>query len=123
MALRDWLWEAARENAKGTAFTLEPGGAGKMNILLARQIERLRPKLLRRVVRRGPLAADPPQGNSENLMTHTVFHSCIGLKDDVIPYTESLGWKRKFPRPYLKEGHPQPEEFSHVRYANSAVAR
>jgi pimeloyl-ACP methyl ester carboxylesterase len=119
-ALRDWLWEQP-ENATALLSRLSPAGQETMNILLARQIERLRPKLLEAIdADEAQLAAISPQGKLGNLRSPVfILH---GLTDDVIPSTESLWLEKEIPRPYLKEVLITPE-FSHVDMRKSATWR
>ena len=111
-ALRDWLWEQP-QNAQASAPATEPGGAAiRWNMLLARQIERLRPKLLDAIdADQSQLAAISPQGKLADLRVPVfILH---GLTDDIIPSTESLWLEKEIPRPYLKAVLITPA-FSHV---------
>src|ERR1700688_4061102 len=66
-ALRDSLWEQP-ENAQAVLPRLSPAGRAIMEILLARQIERLRPKLLNAIAEdQSQLAAISPEGRLSNL--------------------------------------------------------
>ena len=119
-ALRDWLWERP-EDSKALLSHLSPAGQETMNILLARQIDRLRPKLLEAIdADKSQLAAISPQGKLGNLRAPVfILH---GLTDDVIPSTESLWLEKEIPRPYLKEVLITPA-FSHVDPDKSATWR
>jgi pimeloyl-ACP methyl ester carboxylesterase len=119
-ALRDWLWEQP-ENAKALLPRLSTAGQETMKILLDRQIERLRPKLLAAIdADSSQLAAVSPQGRLANL--HVPVFILHGSTDDVIPYTESLWLEKEIPRPYLKEILITPE-FSHVDPGKTATWR
>jgi pimeloyl-ACP methyl ester carboxylesterase len=110
-ALRDWLWEQP-ESARALLPRLSPAGQDTMNILLARQIERLRPKLLAAIdAEQSQLEALSPEGKLAGL--HVPVFILHGLTDDVIPSTESLWLEKEIPRPYLKEVLITPA-FSHV---------
>jgi pimeloyl-ACP methyl ester carboxylesterase len=119
-ALRDWLREQP-ENAKALLPRLSPAGQETMNILLARQIERLRPKLLDAMdADKVQLAAISPQGKLAGLRVPIfILH---GSTDDIIPSTESLWLEKEIPPPYLKEVLITPE-FSHVDMAKSSTWR
>jgi len=72
-----------------------------MDMLIARQIERLRPQLLEAIRADQPqLAAISPQGQIGNLRVPVfILH---GSTDDVIPSTESLWLQREIPPKYLR---------------------
>jgi len=110
-ALRDWLWEQPRDARKLLA-RLSPAGRDTMEMLLARQIDRLRPQLLDAIrVDETQLAALSPQGNLGNLRAPVfILH---GSTDDIIPSTESLWLQREVPPKYLRKVLISPA-FSHV---------
>jgi pimeloyl-ACP methyl ester carboxylesterase len=110
-ALRDWLWEQPQD-AQALLVRLSPAGRATMEMLLARQIDRLRPQLLD-VIRldEAQLAALSPQGKLGNLRVPVfILH---GSTDDIIPSTESLWLQREIPPSYLREVLITPA-FSHV---------
>src|ERR1700682_695572 len=110
-ALRDWLWERPRDARKLLA-RLSPGGRDTMMMLLARQIDRIRPQLLDAIRADEPqLAALSPQGKLGNL--HVPVFILHGSTDDIIPSTESLWLQREVPPKYLREVLITPS-FSHV---------
>jgi pimeloyl-ACP methyl ester carboxylesterase len=110
-ALRDWLWEQP-EKAQALLPGLSPAGREVMEMLLARQIERLRPKLLSAIAEdQTQLSAISPQGKLADLRVPVfILH---GLTDDIIPSTESLWLEKEIPRPYLRAALITPV-FSHV---------
>ena len=110
-ALRDWLWERP-EDARKLLPLLSPGGRTTMELLLARQIDQLRPRLLDVIREDEPrLAAISPQGKLGNLQTPVfILH---GSTDDIIPSTESVWLKREVPPKYLRAVLITPA-FSHV---------
>jgi pimeloyl-ACP methyl ester carboxylesterase len=99
-ALRDWLWEQPQD-AQALLARLSPAGRATMEMLLARQIDRLRSQLLDAIrVDEPQLAAISPQGKLGNLRVPVyVLH---GSTDDVIPSTESLWLQREIPPKYLR---------------------
>jgi pimeloyl-ACP methyl ester carboxylesterase len=110
-ALRDWLWEQPQD-AQKLLSSLSPAGRATMEMLLARQIERLRPQLLDVIrVDETQLAALSPQGKLGNL--HVPVFVLHGSTDDIIPSTESLWLQREIPPKYLREVLITPA-FSHV---------
>jgi pimeloyl-ACP methyl ester carboxylesterase len=83
-----------------------------MEMLLARQIDRLRPQLLDVIqMDETQLAALSPQGKLGNL--HAPVFVLHGSTDDIIPSTESLWLQRGIPPSYLREVLITPA-FSHV---------
>jgi pimeloyl-ACP methyl ester carboxylesterase len=88
-------------------------------MLIARQIDRLRPQLLD-VIRadESELAAISPQGKLGNL--HVPVFILHGSTDDVIPSTESLWLQREVPPKYLR-AVPITPAFSHVDPDKSAT--
>ena len=110
-ALRDWLWERPAD-AQALFPRLSPAGRATMEILLARQIDRLRPKLLEAIREDdSQLLAISPQGKLGAL--HTPVFLLHGATDDIIPSTESLWLEKDIPREYLREALITPA-FSHV---------
>jgi pimeloyl-ACP methyl ester carboxylesterase len=110
-ALRDWLWERPAD-AQALFPRLSPAGRATMEILLARQIDRLRPKLLEAIREDdSQLLAISPQGRLGAL--HTPVFLLHGATDDIIPSTESLWLEKDIPREYLREALITPA-FSHV---------
>ena len=110
-ALRAWLWEQPQD-AQALLSRLSPGGREVMEMLLARQILRLGPKLTDAIAAdQTQLAAISPQGKLAGLRVPVfLLH---GLTDDIIPSTESLWLEKEIPRPYLEEVLITPA-FSHV---------
>jgi pimeloyl-ACP methyl ester carboxylesterase len=110
-ALRYWLWEQP-ENAQGFLARLSPEGRAVMELLLSRQIERLRPKLLDAIkADQSQLAAISPQGKLADLRVPVyILH---GTSDDIIPSTESLWLEKEIPHKFLREVLITPA-FSHV---------
>src|SRR6266478_5977567 len=110
-ALRDWLWEQPQDAQKLLA-QLSPAGRATMELLLARQIDRLRPQLLDVIqVDEPQLAAISPQGKLDSLQVPVfILH---GSTDDIIPSTESLCFQREGPPKYFREVLITPA-FSHV---------
>jgi pimeloyl-ACP methyl ester carboxylesterase len=117
-SLRDWLWEEP-ENAKSLFPRLSPAGRETMNLLLARQIDRLRPKLLEAIAAdQSQLAEISLDGKLGDLRVPVfVLH---GSTDDIIPSTESLWLEKEIPRKYLREALITPA-FSHVDPEKSAT--
>ena len=110
-ALRDWLWEQPQDAQKLLA-RLSPAGRAIMEMLLARQIDRLRPQLLDVIqMDETQLAALSPQGKLGNL--HVPVFVLHGSTDDIIPSTESLWLQQEIPASYLREVLITPA-FSHV---------
>jgi len=110
-ALRDWLWEQPQDAQKLLA-RLSPAGRAIMELLLARQIDRLRPQLLDVIqMDETQLAALSPQGKLGNL--HVPVFVLHGSTDDIIPSTESLWLQQEIPASYLREVLITPA-FSHV---------
>jgi pimeloyl-ACP methyl ester carboxylesterase len=117
-ALRYWLWEEP-QNARELLARLSPAGRATMELLLSRQIDRLRPQLLDVIrVDEPQLAAISPQGKLGNLRVPVfILH---GSTDDIIPSTESLWLQREVPPKYLREVLITPA-FSHVDPEKSAT--
>jgi pimeloyl-ACP methyl ester carboxylesterase len=110
-ALRDWLWEQPKDAEKLLA-RLSPAGRATMEMLLTRQIYRLRAQLLEAIrLHETELAAISPQGKLGNL--HVPVFILHGSTDDIIPSTESLWLQREIPAKYLREVLITPA-FSHV---------
>jgi pimeloyl-ACP methyl ester carboxylesterase len=110
-AMRDWLWE--RPGDAQTLFPrLSPPSRATMEILLARQIDRLRPRLLDAIhMDDSQLSAISPQGKLGAL--HTPVFLLHGATDDIIPSTETLWLAKDIPKPYLRAALITPA-FSHV---------
>ena len=110
-ALRDWLWERPNE-AQAHFPHLSPPSRATLEILLARQIDRLRPKLLDVIhADDSQLSAISPEGKLGALRAPVfLLH---GSTDDVIPSTESLWLEKEIPKPYLRAALITPA-FSHV---------
>lgn len=110
-ALRDWLWERP-EDARALLPKLSAASRDTIEILMARQIDRLRPKLLESIQRDGPqLAAVSPRGKLADL--HTPVFVLHGAMDDIIPSTESLWLEKDIPHAELRDALITPA-FSHV---------
>jgi pimeloyl-ACP methyl ester carboxylesterase len=110
-ALRDWLWERPSD-AQALFPRLSPPSRATMEILLARQIERLRPKLLDAIQADDfQLSAISPEGKLGAL--HTPVFLLHGATDDIIPSTESLWLEKEIPKPYLRSALIT-SAFSHV---------
>lgn len=110
-ALRDWLWERPAD-AQALLPKLSPAGRATMELLVARRIDQLRPRLLEVIQEDEPgLAALSPEGKLGALRVPVfVLH---GATDDIIPSTESLWLEREIPKPYLRDALITPA-FSHV---------
>jgi pimeloyl-ACP methyl ester carboxylesterase len=110
-ALQYWLWEQPQA-AHPLLARLSPEGRATVELLMARQIDRLRPRLLDAIQMDEPqLSALSPQGKLGELRVPVfLLH---GLTDDIIPSTESLWLETEIPRPYLREALITPA-FSHV---------
>ncbi len=110
-ALRDWLWEKPYD-AEALFPKLSLEGRTTMEILITRQIERLRPKLLQAIRADEPeLTAISPEGKLKAL--HTPVFLLHGSTDDIIPSTETLWLEREIPKPYLRSALIT-RAFSHV---------
>jgi pimeloyl-ACP methyl ester carboxylesterase len=117
-SLRDWLWERP-DDARALFPKLSPPGRATMEILLARQIDRLRPKLLEEIrVDSSQFSAISPEGKLGSL--HTPVFVLHGATDDIIPSTESLWLEKEIPKPYLRAALITPA-FSHVDPDKHAV--
>jgi pimeloyl-ACP methyl ester carboxylesterase len=117
-ALRDWLWERPSD-AQALFPRLSPSSRATMEILLARKIDRLRPKLLDAIQADDPqLSAISPEGKLGAL--HTPVFLLHGATDDIIPSTESLWLEKEIPKPYLRAALITPA-FSHVDADKHAV--
>jgi pimeloyl-ACP methyl ester carboxylesterase len=110
-ALRDWLWEKPIE-AQALFPRLSPPSRATMEILLARQIDRLRPQLLEAIREDdSQLSAISPEGKLDALRAPVfILH---GTTDDIIPSTESMWLEKDIPHTYLREALITPA-FSHV---------
>jgi pimeloyl-ACP methyl ester carboxylesterase len=110
-SLRAWLWERPAD-AQALYPQLSPAGRSTMEILVARQIDKLRPKLLDTIHDDdAQLAAISPQGKLGEL--HAPVFVLHGSTDDIIPSTESLWLEKDIPRQDLREALITPA-FSHV---------
>jgi pimeloyl-ACP methyl ester carboxylesterase len=110
-ALRDWLWERPQD-AQTLLARLSPAGRTTMDFLLARQIGKLRARLLDAIqADQSQLSAISPEGKLGDLRVPVyVLH---GSTDDIIPSTESLWLEKEIPRKYLRDALITPA-FSHV---------
>jgi pimeloyl-ACP methyl ester carboxylesterase len=110
-ALQYWLWEQPAD-AQALLPKLSPSARETIEILMARQIDRLRPKLLKAIAADEPrLAAISPEGKLGDL--HTPVFVLHGATDDIIPSTESLWLEKEIPRAELRDALITPA-FSHV---------
>jgi pimeloyl-ACP methyl ester carboxylesterase len=110
-ALRYWLWERPSD-AQALLPRLSAPSRATMEILLARQISRLRPQLLDAIqTDDAQLAAISPQGKLAAL--HAPVFLLHGATDDIIPSTESRWLEKEIPKPYLRAALITPA-FSHV---------
>jgi pimeloyl-ACP methyl ester carboxylesterase len=117
-ALRDWLWERP-DDAQALFPRLSPSSRATMQILLARQIDRLRPKLLNTIrAEASQLSAISPEGKLGAL--HVAVFLLHGATDDIIPSTETLWLEKEIPKPYLRAALISPA-FSHVDPDKHAV--
>jgi dienelactone hydrolase len=117
-ALRDWLWEQPKD-AQSLFPRLSPESRATMEILLARQIDRLRPKLLSAIQEDdSQMSAISPEGNLGAL--HTPVFLLHGATDDIIPSTETLWLEMEIPKKYLRAALITPA-FSHVDPDKHAV--
>jgi pimeloyl-ACP methyl ester carboxylesterase len=110
-SLRDWLWERPSD-AQSLFHQLSPASRTTMEILIARQIDRLRSKLLETIqADDAQLMAISPEGKLDGL--HTPVFLLHGATDDIIPSTETLWLEKDIPKPYLRAALITPA-FSHV---------
>jgi pimeloyl-ACP methyl ester carboxylesterase len=110
-ALREWLWERPSD-AQALFPKLSPASRATMEILLARQISQLRPKLLDAIqADASQLSAISPEGKLGSL--HVPVFVLHGATDDIIPSTESLWLEKDIPKRYLRAVLITPA-FSHV---------
>ncbi len=117
-SLRDWLWERPSD-AQALFPRLSPPSRETMEILLARRIDRLRPKLLDAIqADDAQFFAISPEGKLGALRTPVfLLH---GAADDIIPSTETLWLEKDIPKPYLRAALITPA-FSHVDPDKRAV--
>jgi len=117
-SLRDWLWERPAD-AQAFFPKLSPPSRATMETLMARQIGRLRPKLLEAIqADAAQLSAISPEGKLGAL--HTPVFLLHGSTDDIIPSTETLWLEKDIPKPYLRAALITPA-FSHVDPDKHAV--
>jgi pimeloyl-ACP methyl ester carboxylesterase len=110
-ALRDWLWERPSD-AQALFPKLSVASRTTMEILLARQISKIRPNLLEAIqADNSQLSAISPEGKLG--MLHTPVFLLHGATDDIIPSTESLWLEKDIPKQYLRAALITPA-FSHV---------
>ena len=110
-ALRDWLWEQPKD-AQALFPRLGPESRATMEILVARQIDRIRSKLLQAIqADDSQLSAISPEGKLSAL--HIPVFVLHGATDDIIPSTESLWLEKDIPKQYLRAALITPA-FSHV---------
>jgi pimeloyl-ACP methyl ester carboxylesterase len=119
-ALRDWLWERPGD-AQALFPRLSPESRTTMEILVARQIDRMRPKLLEAIQADEPqLTALSPEGKLGQLRAPVfLLH---GATDDIIPSSETLWLEKDIPRQDLREALIT-RAFSHVDPDKHAVWR
>jgi dienelactone hydrolase len=99
-ALRDWLWERPGD-AQALFPRLSPASRATMEILIARQIDGLRPKLLDAIqADDSQLSAISPEGKIGAL--HTPVFLLHGATDNIIPSTETIWLEKEIPKPYLR---------------------
>lgn len=117
-SLRDWLWEQPAA-AQALFPRLSPASRDTMEILIDRQIDKLRPKLLATIQQDdAQLAAISPEGKLAALRAPVfLLH---GATDDIIPSTETLWLEKDIPRAVLREALITPA-FSHVDPEKSSV--
>jgi dienelactone hydrolase len=117
-ALRDWLWEQPKE-AQSLFPRLSSESRATMEILLARQINRLRPRLLSAIQEDdSQMSAISPEGKLGALRAPVfLLH---GATDDIIPSTETLWLEKEIPKAYLRAALITPA-FSHVDPDKHAV--
>jgi pimeloyl-ACP methyl ester carboxylesterase len=117
-ALRDWLWERPAD-AQALFPQLDPASRTTIEILIARQIDRLRPQLLDAIqADDSQLSAISPQGKLGAL--RAPVYLLHGATDDIIPSTETLWLEKGIPKPYLRAALITPA-FSHVDPDKHAV--
>jgi pimeloyl-ACP methyl ester carboxylesterase len=117
-ALRDWLWERPGD-AQALFPRLGPASRATMEILIERQIDRLRPKLLDAIqADESQLSAISPEGKLGTL--HAPVFLLHGSTDDIIPSTESLWLEKEIPKPFLRAALIT-HAFSHVDPDKHAV--
>jgi pimeloyl-ACP methyl ester carboxylesterase len=117
-SLREWLWERP-DDARALFPRLSPESRATMEFLLARQIDRLRSKLLDAIqTDDSRMSAISPQGKLGAL--HTPVFLLHGATDDIIPSTETLWLEKEIPKPYLRAALITPA-FSHVDPDKHAV--
>jgi pimeloyl-ACP methyl ester carboxylesterase len=117
-SLRDWLWEQPAA-AEALFPRLSPASRDTLEILINRQIDQLRPKLLATIQEdEAQLEAISPEGKLASLRAPVfLLH---GATDDIIPSTETLWLEKDIPRADLREALITPA-FSHVDPEKSSV--
>jgi pimeloyl-ACP methyl ester carboxylesterase len=110
-ALRYWLWERPQE-AQAWLAKLSPEARARMDLLFARQFDKLRPKMLEAIrADQQELDAISPHGHIAGLGVPVfILH---GSADDIIPSSESLWLEREVPPGALRAVLITPV-FSHV---------
>ncbi len=99
-SLRDWLWERPSD-AQALFPKLSLTSRATMEILLARQISKIRPNLLQAIqADDSQLSAISPEGKLGAL--HTPVFVLHGATDDIIPSTETLWLEKDIPKQYLR---------------------
>jgi pimeloyl-ACP methyl ester carboxylesterase len=117
-ALRDWLWERPAD-AQALFPQLGPASRATIEILIARQIDELRPQLLDAIqADESQLSAISPQGKLGAL--RAPVYLLHGATDDIIPSTETLWLEKEIPKPHLRAALITPA-FSHVDPDKHAV--
>jgi len=118
-ALRDWLWEHP-ENAKPLIAKLSPASQAKMDALLERRIDEVRPEILNAIhTDEVELAKISPRGHIANLRVPVyILH---GAEDNIIPPAESLWLAQDIPHAEVRDAlitgafsHVDPEKDASV---------
>jgi pimeloyl-ACP methyl ester carboxylesterase len=100
-ALCEWLWEHP-ENAKPLIAKLSPASQAKMDALLERRIDEVRPEILNAIhTDEVELAKISPRGHMANLRVPVyILH---GAEDNIIPPAESLWLAQDIPHADVRE--------------------
>ena len=96
-SLRDWLWERP-DDARALFSRFGPASRATMEILMARQIDRLRPKLLDAICQADDAqfsAISPEEESSARCTPRSMF--CTAPPTTSFPPLRASGWKRKSP--------------------------